>query len=99
MSIYKLLYYIIFPTLFIALTYNKKQSPAIWCNFISFLDHSFPHIPHSLSNYNKLIAYEHLYIIKLLDLLQLWGSISYHQIQVVMNFFFANKVNSKAIMS
>ncbi|KAG5595202.1 hypothetical protein H5410_036434 [Solanum commersonii] len=62
MSIYELFHYSLFPGLFIAFTYNKKQPPvfgaalAFWCILLSFLGLSFRHIPNNLSNYNILTA-------------------------------------------
>ena len=62
MSIYELFHYSLFPGLFIAFTYNKKQppafgaAPAFWCILLSFLGLSFRHIPNNLSNYNVLTA-------------------------------------------
>ena len=62
MSIYELFHYSLFPGLFVAFTYNKKQppafgaAPAFWCILIPFLGLSFRHIPNNLSNYNVLTA-------------------------------------------
>ena len=62
MSIYELFHYSLFPGLFLAFTYNKKQppafgaAPAFWCILLSFLGLSFRHIPNNLSNYNVLTA-------------------------------------------
>nr|AHX81345.1 cytochrome c biogenesis FN [Licania alba]AHX81356.1 cytochrome c biogenesis FN [Leptobalanus sprucei] len=62
MSIYELFHYSLFPGLFIAFTYNKKEPPAFgaalafWCILLSFFGLSFRHIPNNLSNYNVLIA-------------------------------------------
>ncbi|KAJ8427273.1 hypothetical protein Cgig2_015028 [Carnegiea gigantea] len=62
MSIYELFHYSLFPGLFIAFTYNKKQppafgaAPAFWCILLSFLGLLFCHIPNNLSNYNVLTA-------------------------------------------
>nr|AQK77853.1 cytochrome c biogenesis FN [Lophophytum mirabile subsp. bolivianum] len=58
MSIYELFHYSLFPGLFVAFTYNKKQPPgaAFWCILLSFLGLSFCHIPNNLSNYNVLTA-------------------------------------------
>nr|AUD39197.1 cytochrome c maturase subunit Fn [Pentas lanceolata] len=62
MSIYELFHYSLFPGLFVAFTYNKKQrpvfgaAPAFWCILLSFLGLSFCHIPNNLSNYNVLTA-------------------------------------------
>jgi len=62
MSIYELFHYSLFPGLFVAFTYNKKQppafgaAPAFWCILLSFLGLSFRHIPNNLSNYNVLTA-------------------------------------------
>ncbi|KAM3320612.1 cytochrome c maturation protein CcmFN [Capsicum chacoense] len=62
MSIYELFHYSLFPGLFVAFTYNKKQPPvfgaalAFWCILLSFLGLSFRHIPNNLSNYNVLTA-------------------------------------------
>jgi len=62
MSIYEFFHYSLFPGLFVAFTYNKKQppafgaAPAFWCILLSFLGLSFCHIPNNLSNYNVLTA-------------------------------------------
>lgn len=62
MPIYELFHYSLFPGLFVAFTYNKKQppafgaAPAFWCILLSFLGLSFRHIPNNLSNYNVLTA-------------------------------------------
>nr|QOS02853.1 cytochrome c maturase subunit Fn [Neolamarckia cadamba]WJK71491.1 cytochrome c biogenesis FN [Uncaria rhynchophylla] len=62
MSIYELFHYSLFPGLFVAFIYNKKQrpvfgaAPAFWCILLSFLGLSFRHIPNNLSNYNVLTA-------------------------------------------
>lgn len=62
MSIYELFHYSLFPDLFVAFTYNKKQppsfgaAPAFWCILLSFLGLLFCHIPNNLSNYNVLTA-------------------------------------------
>nr|UPH84022.1 cytochrome c maturase subunit Fn [Garcinia mangostana] len=62
MSIYELFHYSLFPGLFVAFTYNKKEppafgaAPAFWCILLSFLGLSFRHIPNNLSNYNVLTA-------------------------------------------
>lgn len=62
MSIYEFFHYSLFPGLFIAFTYNKKQppafgaAPAFWCILLSFLGLLFCHIPNNLSNYNVLTA-------------------------------------------
>ncbi|KAL2930530.1 putative cytochrome c biosynthesis protein [Bienertia sinuspersici] len=62
MLIYELFHYSLFPGLFIAFTYNKKQppafgaAPAFWCILLSFLGLLFCHIPNNLSNYNVLTA-------------------------------------------
>jgi cytochrome c assembly protein len=62
MSIYELFHYSLFPGLFIAFTYNKKQppafgaAPAFWCILLSFLGLLFCHIPNNLSNYSVLTA-------------------------------------------
>nr|AUD39181.1 cytochrome c maturase subunit Fn [Mostuea sp. NW-2017] len=62
MSIYELFHYSLFPGLFVAFTYNKKELPvfgaalAFWCILLSFLGLSFRHIPNNLSNYNVLTA-------------------------------------------
>jgi len=61
-SIYEFFHYSLFPGLFVAFTYNKKQppafgaAPAFWCILLSFLGLSFCHIPNNLSNYNVLTA-------------------------------------------
>ncbi|KAF5789961.1 putative cytochrome c assembly protein [Helianthus annuus] len=61
-SIYELFHYSLFPGLFIAFTYNKKEppvfgaAPAFWCILVSFLGLPFRHIPNNLSNDNKLTA-------------------------------------------
>nr|YP_010131403.1 cytochrome c biogenesis FN [Bruguiera sexangula]QPZ76249.1 cytochrome c biogenesis FN [Bruguiera sexangula] len=60
MLIYEFLYFSKFPSLFVAFTYNKKESPAFgaapafWCILLSFFGLSFCHIPNNLSNYNVL---------------------------------------------
>nr|AFI44290.1 cytochrome c biogenesis FN [Silene vulgaris]AFI44318.1 cytochrome c biogenesis FN [Silene vulgaris] len=62
MSIYELFHYSLFPGLFIAFTYNKKQppafgaAPAFWCILFSFFGLLFCHISNNLSNYNVLTA-------------------------------------------
>jgi hypothetical protein len=62
MSIYELFHYSLFPSLFVAFTYNKKQppafgaAPAFWCILLSFLGLLLRHIPNNLSNYNVLTA-------------------------------------------
>ena len=62
MSINEFSHYSLFPGLFVAFTYNKKQppafgaAPAFWCILLSFLGLSFRHIPNNLSNYNVLTA-------------------------------------------
>lgn len=62
MSIYELFHYSLFPGLFVAFTYNKKEppvfsaAPAFLCILLSFLGLSFRHIPNNLSNYNVLTA-------------------------------------------
>lgn len=62
MSIYEFFHYSLFPGLFVAFTYNKKEppvfgaAPAFWCILLSFLGLSFCHIPNNLSNYNVLTA-------------------------------------------
>lgn len=62
MSIYELFHYSLFPGLFIAFTYNKKQppafgaAPAFWCILLSFFGLLFCHISNNLSNYNVLTA-------------------------------------------
>ena len=63
MSINELSHYSLFPGLFVAFTYNKKQPPAFGaapalfgCIFLPFLGLSFRHIPNNLSNYNVLTA-------------------------------------------
>nr|WEB51480.1 ccmFN [Zea mays] len=62
MSINEFSHYLLFPGLFVAFTYNKKQppafgaAPAFWCILLSFLGLSFRHIPNNLSNYNVLTA-------------------------------------------
>jgi hypothetical protein len=54
--------YSLFPSLFIALTCNKKQptafgaAPAFYCIILSFLGLSFCHIPNNLSKYTVLTA-------------------------------------------
>ncbi|KAJ0500931.1 putative cytochrome c assembly protein [Helianthus annuus] len=61
-SIYELFHYSLFPGLFVAFTYNKKEppvfgaAPAIWCILLSFLGLPFRHIPNNLSNDNELTA-------------------------------------------
>ena len=60
--IYEFFHLSLFPGLFVAFTYNKKQppafgaAPAFWCILLSFLGLSFRHIPNNLSNYNVLTA-------------------------------------------
>lgn len=62
MSINSFSHYSLFPGLFVAFTYNKKQppafgaAPAFWCILLPFLGLSFRHIPNNLSNYNVLTA-------------------------------------------
>lgn len=62
MPIYELFHYSLFPGLFVAFTYNKKQppafgaAPAFWCILLSFLGLLFCHISNNLSNYNVLTA-------------------------------------------
>ena len=62
MSINEFSHYSLFPGLFVAFTYNKKQAPAFgaapafWCILLSFLGLSFRHIPNNLSNYKVLTA-------------------------------------------
>nr|ULQ69195.1 cytochrome c biogenesis FN [Dapsilanthus disjunctus]ULQ69213.1 cytochrome c biogenesis FN [Dapsilanthus disjunctus] len=62
MSINEFSHYSLFPGLFVAFTYNKKQppafgaAPAFLCILLSFLGLSFCHIPNNLSNYNVLTA-------------------------------------------
>lgn len=62
MSIVELFHYSLFPVLFVAFTYNKKEppakgaAPAFWCILLSFLGLSFRHIPNNNSNYNVLTA-------------------------------------------
>ena len=62
MSIYELFHYSLFPGLFVAFTYNKKEppafgaAPAFWCILLSFFGLSFRHIPNNLSNSNVLTA-------------------------------------------
>nr|UDH53997.1 cytochrome c biogenesis Fn [Hemerocallis citrina] len=61
-SINEFSHYSLFPGLFVAFTYNKKQppafgaAPAFWCILLPFLGLSFRHIPNNLSNYNVLTA-------------------------------------------
>ncbi|GKE53784.1 cytochrome c biogenesis FN [Tanacetum coccineum] len=61
-SIYELFHYSLFPGLFVAFTYNKKEppvfgaAPAFWCILLSFLGLPFRHIPNNLSNDNELTA-------------------------------------------
>ncbi|KAI3848067.1 hypothetical protein MKW92_001769 [Papaver armeniacum] len=62
MSINEFSHYSLFSGLFIAFTYNKKQtpafgaSPAFLCILLPFLGLSFCNIPYNLSNYNVLTA-------------------------------------------
>nr|YP_010883791.1 cytochrome c maturation protein CcmFN [Pandanus odorifer]WIW39636.1 cytochrome c maturation protein CcmFN [Pandanus odorifer] len=62
MPINEFSHYSLFPGLFVAFTYNKKQppafgaAPAFWCILLPFLGLSFRHIPNNLSNYNVLTA-------------------------------------------
>nr|ULQ69416.1 cytochrome c biogenesis protein ccmFN [Georgeantha hexandra] len=62
MSINEFSHYSLFPGLFVAFTYNKKQPPAFgaalafWCILLSFLGLLFCHISNNLSNYNVLTA-------------------------------------------
>nr|ULQ69748.1 cytochrome c biogenesis FN [Mayaca fluviatilis]ULQ69779.1 cytochrome c biogenesis protein ccmFN [Mayaca fluviatilis] len=60
MSINEFSHYSLFPGVFVAFTYNKKEPPgaalAFWCILLSFLGLSFRHIPNNLSNYNVLTA-------------------------------------------
>ncbi|EPS74672.1 hypothetical protein M569_00047, partial [Genlisea aurea] len=61
-SLYELFHYSLFPGLFVAFTYNKKErpvfgaAPAFLCILLSFLGLSFRHIPNNLSNYNVCSA-------------------------------------------
>ena len=61
-TIYEFFHYSLFPGLFVAFTYNKKEppvfgaAPAFWCILLSFLGLSFRHIPNNFSNYNVLTA-------------------------------------------
>nr|ULQ69253.1 cytochrome c biogenesis protein ccmFN [Ecdeiocolea monostachya] len=62
MSLNEFSHYSLFPGLFVAFTYNKKEPPAFgaalafWCILLPFLGLSFRHIPNNLSNYNVLTA-------------------------------------------
>nr|QJS07747.1 cytochrome c biogenesis FN1 [Odontarrhena argentea] len=62
MAIVEFFHYSLFPGLFVAFTYNKKQppafgaAPAFWSILLSFLGLSFCHIPNNLANYNVLTA-------------------------------------------
>ena len=62
MSIVELFHYSLFPGLFVAFTYNKKEppakgaAPAFWCILLCSLGLSFRHIPNNNSNYNVLTA-------------------------------------------
>lgn len=62
MSINSFSHYSLFPGLFVAFTYNKKEppafgaAPAFLCILLPFLGLSFRHIPNNLSNYNVLTA-------------------------------------------
>nr|GEW37794.1 ribosomal protein S12, mitochondrial [Tanacetum cinerariifolium] len=62
-SIYELFHYSLFPGLFVAFTYNKKEppvfgaAPAFWCILLTFLGLPLCHIPNNLSNDNELTAY------------------------------------------
>ncbi|KAK3146843.1 hypothetical protein QOZ80_3BG0273230 [Eleusine coracana subsp. coracana] len=70
MSINEFSHYLLFPGLFVAFTYNKKQppafgaAPAFLCILLSFLGLSFRHIPNNLSNYNVLTANAPFFFIK-----------------------------------
>ncbi|KAI4994089.1 hypothetical protein ZWY2020_008619 [Hordeum vulgare] len=93
MSINEFSHYSLFPGLFVAFTYNKKQPPAFgaalafWCILLPFLGLSFRHIPNNLSNYNG-----HGLIMRV---------VFYHGVgsQVFMDSFFVTGVDPKAIMS
>ncbi|KAJ0781160.1 putative cytochrome c biosynthesis protein [Helianthus annuus] len=66
-SIYELFHYSLFPGLFVAFTYNKKEppvfgaAPAFWCILLSFFGLPFRHIPNNLSNDNELTASAHFF--------------------------------------
>ena len=61
-TIYEFFHYSLFPGLFVAFTYKKKEppafgaAPAFWFILLSFFGLSFRHIPNNLSNYNVLTA-------------------------------------------
>ena len=106
MSINEFSHYLLFPGLFVAFTYNKKQppafgaAPAFWCILLSFLGLSFRHIPNNLSNYNVLTA-NAAFFIKSQGHGLIMRVVFYHGVgsQVFMDSFFVTGVDPKAIMS
>nr|ULQ69826.1 cytochrome c biogenesis Fn [Prionium serratum] len=62
MSLHEFSHYSLFPGLFLAFTYNKKEGPAFgaapsfFCILLPFLGLLFCHLPNNLSNYNVLTA-------------------------------------------
>nr|YP_008080938.1 cytochrome c biogenesis FN [Butomus umbellatus]AFY16555.1 cytochrome c biogenesis FN [Butomus umbellatus] len=62
MTFFELSHYSLFPGLFVAFTYNKKEppafgaAPAFWCILLPFLGLSFRHIPENLSPPNVSTA-------------------------------------------
>jgi hypothetical protein len=62
MTFFELSHYSLFPGLFVAFTYNKKEppafgaAPAFWCILLPFLGLSFCHIPENLSPPNVSTA-------------------------------------------
>nr|KAJ0203598.1 hypothetical protein LSAT_V11C500234940 [Lactuca sativa] len=95
-SIYELFRYSLFPGLFVAFTYNKKEppvfgaAPAFWCILLSFLGLPFRHVPNNLSNDNELTANAPFFY-------QISGTWSNHE--VFMDSFFVTGVDPRAIMS
>lgn len=106
MSINEFSHYSLFPGLFVAFTYNKKQPPAFgaalafWCILLPFLGLSFRHIPNNLSNYNVLTANAPFFI-KSQGHGLIMRVVFYHGVgsQVFMDSFFVTGVDPKAIMS
>ncbi|KAJ0742782.1 putative cytochrome c assembly protein [Helianthus annuus] len=105
-SIYELFHYSLFPGLFVAFTYNKKEppvfgaAPAFWCILLYFLGLPFRHIPNNLSNDNELTASAPFFY-------QISGTWSNHEGSILswcrilsfMDSFFVTGVDPKAIMS
>ncbi|KAI5001447.1 hypothetical protein ZWY2020_026097 [Hordeum vulgare] len=107
MSINEFSHYSLFPGLFVAFTYNKKQPPAFgaafafWCILLPFLGLSFRHIPNNLSNYNVLTANAPFFY-------QISGTWSNHEGSILSwcwipsfmdSFFLLPGIDPKAIMS